>query len=78
LLEWDPDYLFVLDRDSAIGTNGSDTARTVIENAIVQQTSAYRNGHIVYLTPDVWYLAEGGITATDVMLRNLEAGILNE
>jgi iron complex transport system substrate-binding protein len=33
---------------------------------------AYKNGHIVYLTPDVWYLAEGGITATDVMLRDLE------
>jgi iron complex transport system substrate-binding protein len=78
LLDRDPDYIFALDRDSAIGTNGSDTARTIIENAIVQQTSAYKNGHIVYLTPDVWYLVEGGITATDIMLKDLEAGVLNE
>jgi ABC-type enterochelin transport system substrate-binding protein len=27
-----------------------------MENAIVKQTDAYKNGRIVYLTPDVWYL----------------------
>jgi iron complex transport system substrate-binding protein len=49
----------------------------VIENDLVKQTSAYRNEHIVYLTPDVWYLAEGGITATDIMLKDLETGMLD-
>jgi iron complex transport system substrate-binding protein len=44
----------------------------------VKQTDAYKNGHIVYLTPDVWYLAEGGITATDTMLKDLESGILGQ
>jgi iron complex transport system substrate-binding protein len=78
LLESDPDFIFVIDRDSAIGSNGSNTARTVIENAIVKQTSAYKNGRVVYLTPDVWYLAEGGITATDTMLKDLESGMLNK
>ncbi|MDR1231762.1 MAG: ABC transporter substrate-binding protein [Spirochaetaceae bacterium] len=78
LLEKNPDFIFVIDRDSAIGSNSSATARSVIENDLVKQTSAYQNGHIVYLTPDVWYLAEGGITATDIMLKDLESGILGQ
>ncbi|MDR1510056.1 MAG: ABC transporter substrate-binding protein [Synergistaceae bacterium] len=75
LVEQNPDYIFVLDRDAAIGTAGSKVAREVMENELVQKTDAYNNGRIVYLTPDVWYLAEGGITATDMMLRDLEEGL---
>ncbi|MDR0651812.1 MAG: ABC transporter substrate-binding protein [Synergistaceae bacterium] len=75
LVEKNPDYIFVLDRDAAIGAAGSKVAREVMENELVQKTDAYKNGRIVYLTPDVWYLAEGGITATDVMIRDLEEGL---
>ncbi|MDR1231761.1 MAG: ABC transporter substrate-binding protein [Spirochaetaceae bacterium] len=83
LLEKNPDFIFVIDRDAVVGRNGSATARSVtarsvIENDLVKQTSAYQNGHIVYLTPDVWYLAGGGITATDIMLKDLESGILGQ
>ncbi len=76
LLDKDPDYIFVLDRDTAINSEGAKTAKEVMDNEIVYKTSAYRNGRIVYLTPDVWYLSEGGIRATDTMIRDLEAGIL--
>ena len=75
LVEKNPDFIFVLDRDAAIGTAGSKVAREVMENELVQKTDAYKNGRIVYLTPDVWYLAEGGITATDIMLRDIEKGL---
>jgi iron complex transport system substrate-binding protein len=78
LLDRNPDYIFVVDRDSAIGTNGTRAAREIMENEIVKQTNAYQNNRIVYLTPDVWYLAEGGITATDTMLKDLESGILQD
>ncbi len=40
-------------------------------------TAAYRDGRIVYLAhPAVWYTAEGGITALDRMLRDLEDPLL--
>lgn len=78
LLEKDADYVFVLDRDSAIGTEGSTAAKQLLDNEIVHQTKAYKNDQIVYLTPEVWYLAEGGITSMDIMLSDLEAGILNK
>lgn len=76
LVDLDPDYIFVLDRDSAINTEGAQLAQEVMENELVQKTSAYQNDQIVYLTPTVWYLAEGGITATDVMLQDIENAIL--
>lgn len=78
LLEKNPDYIFVLDRDTAINAEGAKVAKEVMENEIVMKTDAYKNSNIVYLTPDAWYLAEGGITATDTMLKDLEAGILGK
>ena len=79
LLEWNPEYIFVLDRDAAIGTDGAQLAQEIMENELTMQTSAYQNGNIVYLEhPAVWYTAEGGITALDYMLSDLEGALLTE
>lgn len=75
LVSLNPEYIFVLDRDSAINADGAKLAQEVMENELVQKTSAYQNGNIIYLTPAVWYLAEGGITATDIMIKDLEEGM---
>lgn len=72
LIEVDPDYIFVLDKDSAVQREGSKIAQEVMDNELVKQTSAYQNNRIVYLTPSVWYLAEGGIQAMDQMLEDVE------
>ena len=76
LLDKNPDYIFVIDRDYARNVEGSKAAKEVMENEIVMKTDAYKNGNIVYLTPDVWYLAEGGVMATDIMISDLEGAIL--
>ena len=77
VVELDPDYMFVLDRDAAIGTDGAQLAREIVENELVMDTDVYRDGHIVYLAnPTVWYTAEGGITALDIMLGDLEGALL--
>ena len=77
LVDKDPDYLFVLDRDAAIGTAGAKLAQEVVENELMKGTAAYRDGRIVYLAhPAVWYTAEGGITALDIMLQDLESELL--
>lgn len=72
MLLLDPEYIFVLDRDSAISAEGASTAAELLDNQIIYQTSAYQNDNIIYLTPDPWYLCEGGILAMDVMLSDLE------
>lgn len=77
IVEKDPDYLFILDRDAAIQTEGAQLAQEIVENELVKGTRAYQDGHIVYLAhPAVWYTAEGGITALDVMLADLESELL--
>lgn len=77
IVEKAPDYIFVLDRDAAIGTDGAKLAQEIMENELVTSTDAYKNGNIVYLAhPAVWYTAEGGITALDIMLQDLESKLL--
>lgn len=72
-----PDYIFVMDRDAAIGTNGAQLAQEVMENELVMKTDAYKNGNLVILEhPGIWYTAEGGITALGVMLEDLENALL--
>lgn len=73
VVEKNPDYLFILDRDAAIGTDGAQLARNIMENELIKGTAAYQNGHLIYLAhPAVWYTAEGGLTALDIMLSDLE------
>ncbi|HIX90353.1 MAG TPA: ABC transporter substrate-binding protein [Candidatus Agathobaculum pullicola] len=72
-----PEYIFVMDRDAAISTDGAKLAQEIIENELIMGTEAYRNGNVIYLAhPAVWYTAEGGITALDVMLSDLETELL--
>lgn len=73
VVEKNPDYIFVMDRDAAIGTDGAQLAQDIMENELVQGTDAYKNGQLVYLEhPAVWYTAEGGVQALDLMLQDLE------
>ena len=77
IVDKNPDYIFVMDRDAAIGTDGAQLAREIVENELVMGTDAYRNGNIVYLAhPVVWYTAEGGIHALDLMLQDMENALL--
>lgn len=73
VIEKNPDYIFVMDRDAAIGTDGAKLAQEIMENELIMGTEAYKNGNVIYLAhPAVWYTAEGGITALDIMLSDLE------
>lgn len=76
VVKQNPDYIFVMDRDSAISTAGAKTAKEIVENELVKTTDAYKNNHIIYLEhSNVWYTAEGGIQALDIMLTDLEKGL---
>ena len=77
VVERNPEYIFVMDRDAAIGIEGAQLAQEIVENELIMGTDAYENGNIVYLGhPAVWYTAEGGIQALDIMLQDLEGSLL--
>ncbi|MDC9604966.1 siderophore ABC transporter substrate-binding protein [Xenorhabdus griffiniae] len=64
----DPDVIFIIDRSEAIGAGKLEKAQ--FENDQVKSTNAYKNGKIVYLQPDLWYLSGGGL---DSMTRQINA-----
>ncbi len=75
LLEQNPDFIFVLDRNAAIGATDAPAVAEVVENDLVKETNAYKNGNIVYLTPQLWYLGEGGLISTDLMIGEVETAL---
>ncbi|SMP01840.1 substrate-binding protein [Laceyella tengchongensis] len=58
IVDKNPDYLFVIDRSAVVG--GQSGAKQVIEYELVKKTTAFKEGHIVYLDPNYWYLSGGG------------------
>lgn len=79
IVQMNPQYIFVMDRDAATGTNdAAKPAKEIMENELVMATDAYKNGNLIILEHSaVWYTGEGGITALDIMLQDLENALLN-
>ena len=74
LLRYDPDWLFVIDRDAAIGTEAAQPAAAVLDNELMRQTSAWQNDRIVYLDAFNWYIITGaGLSSANDMLDEIEA-----
>ncbi len=71
LLEHNPDYLWVVDRDNATGTADAQSAQVVLDNDIVKQTTAFKEDQIVYLNPTAWYIVFGGVETTRIMIDDV-------
>jgi iron complex transport system substrate-binding protein len=75
ILEHDPDIIFVIDRDAALGTEGAQPAATVLDNELMHQTKAWQNDNLVYLDGSLWYLANAGLSTFQTMLAEVAAGL---
>ncbi|WP_422657419.1 siderophore ABC transporter substrate-binding protein [Paenibacillus sp. EC2-1] len=75
IVEKDPEYLFVVDRGAVVATGQNSGAKDVVENELVKTTSAYKDGNIVYLDPNYWYLSGGGLTSVTEMVKEVSAGV---
>ncbi|MGJ7038722.1 iron complex transport system substrate-binding protein [Shinella sp. BE166] len=60
--EANPDWLIVLDRAAAIGSNDQN-AKITLDNELVAQTVAWQKGQVVYLPSGDFYIAAGGAQA---------------
>lgn len=78
LREVNPNYLFVVDKNVLNGDGGSQTAKDTLNNPIVNTLDAAKNNHIIYLDTNAWYIATGGLTATEIMINNVEEGIATQ
>ncbi|WP_185150832.1 siderophore ABC transporter substrate-binding protein [Peribacillus simplex] len=73
IAEKNPDYLFVVDRDAVAGDGAR--AKETVENDIVKNTKAFKEGNIIYLDPNYWYLSGGGLESVDAMVKEISEGI---
>lgn len=73
IAEKNPDYLFVIDRGAAVG--GEPAAKKTIENELVKKTKAFKEGHIVYLDQNYWYLSGGGLISVSEMVKEIEKSV---
>ncbi|RKH57477.1 siderophore ABC transporter substrate-binding protein [Corallococcus aberystwythensis] len=69
ILETNPEWLFVIDRDAAIGEGGG--AQRLLDNELVRQTAAWKQGQVVYLEPANTYLLGGGIHSMRRLLEQI-------
>lgn len=77
IVEKNPDYLFVVDRGAvAAGESGkASSAKAVVENDLVKKTKAFKDGHIVYLDANYWYLSGGGLESVAEMVNEIDKGL---
>ncbi|GGF54609.1 iron ABC transporter substrate-binding protein [Azorhizobium oxalatiphilum] len=75
ILQKNPDWLFVIDRDQAIGREGDadgSAARKLLDNEIVGRTTAWQKKQVVYLDAGSWYLVGGGLTSLQNSVDQLD------
>lgn len=72
IAEANPDWLFVNDRDAAIG-QGSEgqAAEQVLDNPLVASTTAWTSDQVVYLDGERWYIVISGLDNAETMLRQV-------
>lgn len=73
ILETNPDVLYIIDRDAAIGNGAS--VKDSIENDLVKKTNAFKNDKMIYLDGEVWYLASGGLESMNIMVDEVAEGL---
>lgn len=71
ILEKNPDVIFAIDRDAAIGAESS--AKATVENDLVQKTNAFQNDNVYYLDGEYWYLSGGGLLSMKEMVKEVGA-----
>lgn len=65
-----PDWLLVLDRAAAVGSN-EQAARVTLNNELVAETTAWKKGQVIYLPAPDFYIAAGGVQSLERVLTTI-------
>lgn len=74
IAETNPDVLFVVDRDAAIGQQGQ-AAKQVLDNPLVARTPAWTNDKVIYLDGSDWYTIGFGLDSTERMVEAVKDAV---
>lgn len=65
-----PDWLLVLDRAAAVGSN-EQAAKVTLDNELIAGTTAWKKGQVVYLPAPDFYIAAGGVQSLERVLGTI-------
>jgi iron complex transport system substrate-binding protein len=73
IAEIDPDWLIVVDRAAAIGSN-EQNAKATLDNELIRNTKAWQSGQVIYVPSSNVYIAAGGARSTMAVFDALAEG----
>ena len=74
IAELNPDHVFVIDRDAAIGNEG-EAAEQLLDNPVFNRTTAATNDNVHILNGQNWYLVGGGLGVLGSMVDEINDAI---
>ncbi|CAM3517859.1 siderophore ABC transporter substrate-binding protein [Parendozoicomonas haliclonae] len=74
IAEANPSVMFVLDRDQAIGKE-MGLAQKQFNNPLVTETRAVKEGRMIYVDPNAWYISNGGMTGVELVIDDVEKAL---
>lgn len=74
IAEMNPDHVFVIDRDAAIGSEG-EAATQLLDNAVFNRTAAASEDNVHILDGQNWYLVGGGLGVLEAMIDEIDSAV---
>lgn len=74
IAELNPNHVFVIDRDAAIGSEG-EAATALLDNPVFNRTEAATNGNVHILDGQNWYLVGGGLGVLNSMILEIDNAV---
>lgn len=69
LAQINPDYLFIIDRES--GIKGTMPDKETLMNEDVRATNAFKNDKVFILPGNIWYLSGGGLISVEKQITDV-------
>ena len=69
----DPDIIFVIDR-TAVMAKKQSLEPTLLDNALIRQTKAWKNNKIILVDAQAWYVTGASMTALQQIMADVQRG----
>ncbi|EEH70300.1 hypothetical protein HMPREF0023_0225, partial [Acinetobacter sp. ATCC 27244] len=69
----DPDILYIVDRTAVMERRSTINAATV-ENPLLRQTKAWKNGRVIFVDADAWYTTAASPTSLKIVMNDVKKG----
>ncbi|MEG1310955.1 MAG: ABC transporter substrate-binding protein [Romboutsia sp.] len=71
----DSDFIFVIDKSVIDTKTKQQSAQELLNNDLMNNSKAVKNGNIIYLDTPSWYTSDGGIISTNTMIDEISKAI---